>query len=518
MSSFYYPVVTAVPADGSVVNASVAADAGIDYSKLAVLPSANILVGSAGGVCTAVAMTGDISITNAGVSAIGTGVIVNADVNASAGIVRSKFATGTNYRILANSATGVMSENAALTAAGIPYADANGQLATSATLVFDPVAGHMGVGLGGGANTFTQNGVVWTSVLAIGADATINNTALAVSRHSDTPARAANITHLRSRGSEATPTVVADEDVIGRITGAAYNGTDYSTAASIRMTVDTAPGASAVGGRIGLFTATSVATTLVEAFRVDSTLLATFFGATIFNTLTATTVPYLNASKQLTSSAVTPTELGYLTGVTSAIQTQLDAKAIGAASSTANAVAKYSTTDGKTLLNSGIIIDGSNNVSGFGNLTMTTGTLSLTTGTITVGNGAGSFAAPRVSVVNSSTSAGDISAYGLLSTRTDIPRSCGLCWLAITSSGPTIGLAVTTSSTWASSKYALLIDPSTTALVFGEGTTQVHRWNGATQSTVGGAGGASALPATPVTYIEVNVNGTARVIPCYLKS
>ncbi len=41
--------------------------------------------------------------------------------------------------------------------------------------------------------------------------------------------------------------------------------------------------------------------------------------------LTATTVPYLNASKDLTSSAVTPTELGYLTGVTSAIQTQLNA-------------------------------------------------------------------------------------------------------------------------------------------------------------------------------------------------
>src|ERR1051325_5584277 len=42
--------------------------------------------------------------------------------------------------------------------------------------------------------------------------------------------------------------------------------------------------------------------------------------------LTATTVPYLNASKILASSAVTPTELGFLSGVTSAIQTQLNAK------------------------------------------------------------------------------------------------------------------------------------------------------------------------------------------------
>jgi hypothetical protein len=37
---------------------------------------------------------------------------------------------------------------------------------------------------------------------------------------------------------------------------------------------------------------------------------------------TASTVPYIGASKQLVSSAVTPTELGYLSGVTGPIQTQ----------------------------------------------------------------------------------------------------------------------------------------------------------------------------------------------------
>lgn len=41
--------------------------------------------------------------------------------------------------------------------------------------------------------------------------------------------------------------------------------------------------------------------------------------------LTATTVPYLDANKRFASSAVTPTELGYVHGVTSAIQTQLNA-------------------------------------------------------------------------------------------------------------------------------------------------------------------------------------------------
>lgn len=53
-------------ANGAVNNAKVAANAAIDYSKLAALPAAEILVGSAGNVATAVAMGGDVAIDNAG--------------------------------------------------------------------------------------------------------------------------------------------------------------------------------------------------------------------------------------------------------------------------------------------------------------------------------------------------------------------------------------------------------------------------------------------------------------------
>ena len=44
------------------------------------------------------------------------------------------------------------------------------------------------------------------------------------------------------------------------------------------------------------------------------------------DTLTGDTVPFLDASKDLTSSSVTPTELGYVSGVTGPIQTQIDGK------------------------------------------------------------------------------------------------------------------------------------------------------------------------------------------------
>src|SRR3990172_4676739 len=56
------------------------------------LTSAHILVGNAGNTATDVAVSGDITITNGGVVAIATGVIVDADVNGSAAIAASKCA------------------------------------------------------------------------------------------------------------------------------------------------------------------------------------------------------------------------------------------------------------------------------------------------------------------------------------------------------------------------------------------------------------------------------------------
>jgi hypothetical protein len=68
------------------------------------LTSGHIFVGNAGNIATDVAMTGDISITNTGVTAIVAGVIVNADINAAAAIAYSKLATLATGSILAGNA------------------------------------------------------------------------------------------------------------------------------------------------------------------------------------------------------------------------------------------------------------------------------------------------------------------------------------------------------------------------------------------------------------------------------
>ena len=114
--------VTAIVA-GVIVNADINAAAAIAFSKLAALPSTQILVGSAGNVATAVAMTGDVTISNTGVTSIAALSIVNADISASAAIDFSKLATLASGNVLVGSAGGVatsvaMSGDATIIASG----------------------------------------------------------------------------------------------------------------------------------------------------------------------------------------------------------------------------------------------------------------------------------------------------------------------------------------------------------------------------------------------------------------
>ncbi len=117
------------------------------------LNSAHLLVGNSLDVATPRAITGDVLISNTGVTSIATGVIVNADISASAGIsyskllltnsivnadiatganiTRTKLASGTAYRLVANDATGVIGENPAITANRALISNANGQVIAS---------------------------------------------------------------------------------------------------------------------------------------------------------------------------------------------------------------------------------------------------------------------------------------------------------------------------------------------------------------------------------------------------
>jgi hypothetical protein len=85
--------VTAIGA-GVIVNADVKSDAAIALTKLASITAGQVVLGNASNVATAAALSGDVTIDSSGVTAIGAGVIVNADISGSAAIALSKLATG----------------------------------------------------------------------------------------------------------------------------------------------------------------------------------------------------------------------------------------------------------------------------------------------------------------------------------------------------------------------------------------------------------------------------------------
>ena len=71
-------VTAAKLASNAVVNASIASNAAIAHSKLAALAATKVLVGNGSNVATEVALSGDVTMDNAGAVTIGTGVVEHA--------------------------------------------------------------------------------------------------------------------------------------------------------------------------------------------------------------------------------------------------------------------------------------------------------------------------------------------------------------------------------------------------------------------------------------------------------
>jgi len=134
-------------ANDTIQNVDIKSDAAIAFSKLAALTSAQILVGNGSNVATGVAVTGDISINNAGLTAIAAGVIVDADISGSAAITGSKIATGTTSAVgvlqLTDSATSTSATTAATPAAVKIAKDAADAAQTTANAALPKAGGTM---------------------------------------------------------------------------------------------------------------------------------------------------------------------------------------------------------------------------------------------------------------------------------------------------------------------------------------------------------------------------------------
>jgi len=117
--------------------------------------------------------------------------------------------------------------------------------------------------------------------------------------------------------------------------------------------------------------------------------------------LTASTALVSNGSKAIISSATTATEIGYVSGVTSAIQTQLNTKVTGPASAVDNTIARYDSTTGKLIQGSGVTIDDSDNLATTARINAGTAKIgatgaATTSATLEVAGTTGAFLLPRL--------------------------------------------------------------------------------------------------------------------------
>ena len=166
-------------ASGVVSNSNVSASAAIDFSKLAPLTSAHFLIGSASNVATAQSISGDATVTNAGVLTIANGAIDDNKISASAGIDFSKLEALTSAHILvgnsSNVATAVsMSGDATISNTGsltiANNAITNAKVASNAAIAFSKLEA-----LNSARIIVGSSGNVATAVAVTG-DVTISNT------------------------------------------------------------------------------------------------------------------------------------------------------------------------------------------------------------------------------------------------------------------------------------------------------------------------------------------------------
>ena len=131
--------------DGAIMNSDINASAGIAISKLEALTGAQIIIGNSSNEPVAVAVTGDISIDNTGLTAIGAGKIVNSMVSGSAAIAGTKItaaSTSAVGTVQLNDSTNSTSTSEAATANALKTAyDLANTANTAAAAAFQTTGG-----------------------------------------------------------------------------------------------------------------------------------------------------------------------------------------------------------------------------------------------------------------------------------------------------------------------------------------------------------------------------------------
>jgi hypothetical protein len=309
--------------DGTIKNVDVATDAAIAFSKLAALSAAKVLVGSAGNVAVAVDLSGDLTITNAGVATIANSAITDVKVSATAAIAYTKLAgaAGVDAAFAAVAAAATDSAQAGQTftiAASAAVAGtlnagaaAGGAVAINAGNAAYLTSGNAGGGAvtitaGSGANAGAGGNITLTGgstssgasgsillvpgsggvagAVVIGGVAVGSQTALLkivtnttgigqmLLGQASADADSFDILYQKSRGTTASPTVITTADELGTIQFMGYSGAGgYVVGAAIKAYSSGTIATTRVPGELRFYTGTDAApSVLTQRMSIDN--------------------------------------------------------------------------------------------------------------------------------------------------------------------------------------------------------------------------------------------------------
>lgn len=287
-------------ADGSVSNAEFQALDGVTGSiQTTTLANGKIWIGNASNVSSAVTPSGDFTITNTGVGAISSDVIVNADIKSDAAIALTKLAATTASRALVSDASGVITP-ATTTAAEIGFV--NG-VTSSIQTQLDSKASNASLTAHTGASTGVH-GVVG-SVVGTSDSQTLTNKVI--------DADSNTISNIENADIKAAAAIALNKLAATTVSRALVSdGSGFVSAATTT--------AAEIGYVNGV---TSAIQTQINNKQATITGAATTITS---SDLTVSRALVSDGSGKVAVATTTSTEIGYVNGVTSAIQTQLDAK------------------------------------------------------------------------------------------------------------------------------------------------------------------------------------------------
>jgi hypothetical protein len=291
-------ITSAMIANGTIVDADINSSAAIAFSKLASLASANILVGNASGVPTSTTVSGDVTITNAGVTAIASDAIVNADINSAAAIAYSKLAL----------ASGIV----------------NTDISASAAVVYSKLA--------------LSNSIV---------NADINSAAAIVDTKLATIATAGKVSNSATTATNVnTASTIVARDASGNFSAGTITATLSGNASTVTTNANLTGDITSVGNATSIAAGVIVDADINASAGIVDTKLATIATAgkvsnsatTATNTNTASTIVARDASGNFSAGTITAALAGNASTVTTNANLTGDVTSVGNATAIASNV------------------------------------------------------------------------------------------------------------------------------------------------------------------------------------